>query len=112
MVGGTPASKETPNAPSVHEQHEFVSSVVDEMLAAQSVTLLPPGDKPTVVSPLGLMPKRRTTKFRLTVNMRYMNRHLGKKAFTFKGLKGLADLAKRGDHAVFYDLMSGYYHVG
>ena len=65
-----------------------------------------------VVSPLGVVPKRGTDKFRLTVNMRYVNKHLGKKAFKFEGLKDLADLAERGDYAVSYDLMSGYYHVG
>ena len=48
----------------------------------------------------------------LTVDMRYVNRHLGKNVFKFEGLKNLADLAERGDHAVSYGLMSGYYHVG
>ena len=65
-----------------------------------------------MVSPLGVVPKRGTDKFRLTVNMRYVTKHLGKKAFKFEGLKDLADLAERGDYAVSYDLMSGYYHVG
>jgi hypothetical protein len=58
------------------------------------------------------VPKKGAGKFRLTVNMRYVNGHLGKKAFKFEGLKDLSDLAERGDHAVSYDLMSGYYHVG
>ncbi len=66
--------------------------------------------KPLVVSPLGVLPKRGTDKFRLTVNMRYVNKHLGEKAFKFERLKDLADLAERGDYAVSYDLMSGYYH--
>jgi len=43
--------------------------------------------------------------------MRY-SRHLGQKAFKFKGLKDLANVAERGDHAVSYGLMSGYYQVG
>ena len=76
------------------------------MLAAHAVTMLPPGDKPMVVSPLDVVPKRGTAKFRLTVNMRYANRHLGKKVFKFEGLKDLADLAERGDNAVSYGLMS------
>jgi hypothetical protein len=65
-----------------------------------------------VVSPLGVVPKRITDKFRLIINMRYVNKHLGKKAFKFEGLKNLADMAERGDYAVSYDLMSGYYHGG
>jgi hypothetical protein len=59
-----------------------------------------------------VVPKGGTDKFRLAVNMRYVTRHLGKKPFKFERLKGLADLVERGDHAVSYDLMSGYYLVG
>ena len=81
------------------------------MVAENAITMLPPGEKPWVVSPFGLVPKRGTNNFHLAVNMRYVNNHLGKKAFKFKGLKDLADLAERGDHAVSYDLMSGHYHV-
>jgi hypothetical protein len=104
-----PPRREFANAPSALEHSDFVSGAVEEMLAADAVTLLPPGEKPMVVSPLGVVPKRGIDKFRLTVNMRYVNKHLGKKAFKFEGLK---DLAERGDYAVSYDLMSGYYHVG
>jgi hypothetical protein len=107
-----PLAREMRNAASALEHMEFVSGAVAEMLAEGAVTRLPPGEKPTVVSPLGVVPKRGTNKFRLTVNMRYVNRHLGKKVFKFEGLKDLADLAEKGDHAVSYDLMSGYYHVG
>ncbi len=94
------------------EHNEFVSGAVEEMLGTDAMTLLPPRGKPQVVSPVGVMPKRGTDKHRLTVNMRYVNKHLGKKAFKFEGLNDLADLAERGDYAVSYDLMSGYYHVG
>ncbi len=59
-----------------------------------------------------MVPKRGTDKFRLTVNMRYVNKRLGEKAFKFERLKDLSDLAERGDYAASYDLMSGYYHVG
>ncbi len=61
---------------------------------------------------MGVVRKPRTYEFRLTVNMRYVNRHVGSKAFKFEGLKDLADLAEKEDYAVSYDLMSGYYHVG
>jgi len=89
-----------------------VSGSVSKMMAEGDVPRLPPGEKPMVVSLLGVVPKRGNNKFRLTVNMRYVNRHLGKKIFKFEGLKDLADLAERRDHAVSYDLMPGYYHVG
>ena len=81
------------------------------MMATGAVTMLPEGEKPWVVSPLGVVPNKGTYKFRLTVNMRYVNRHLGEKKFKMEGMKDLADLAEKGDHAVSFDLTSGYYHV-
>ena len=82
------------------------------MLAAHAVTLIPPSENPTAVSPLGVVLKQGTDKFWLTVNMRYVNRRLGKKVFKFEGLKNLIDLAERGEYAVSYDPISEYYHVG
>ncbi len=58
-----------------------------------------------------MVPKRGTDKFRLAINIGYVNRHLGQKAFKFEGLKDLPVLAERENHAVSYDLMSGYYHL-
>jgi hypothetical protein len=62
--------------------------------------------------PVGGGAKEGENKFRLMVNMKYVNRHLGQKAFKFEELKDLADLFERGDHAVSYDLLSGCYHMG
>ena len=104
--------KEMPNAPSAMEHSGFVSGAVAEMLSAGAVTLLPLYKKPAVVSPLGVVPKPHTNKYRLTVNLRYVNRHLEKKVFKLEVLRDLANLSERGDRAVSYDLMSGYYHVG
>jgi len=115
MVLWTPVAPERKamlNAPSALEHNTFLSRAVAEMLSAGALTLLPLGQKPTMVSPLGVVPKPHTSKYRLTVNLRYVNRHLGKKVFKFEGLRDLAELSERGDHAVSYDLMSGYYHVG
>jgi hypothetical protein len=101
------------NAQIALEHHDFVSGAVAETLAENAVTGLPQGDKPMmVVSFLEVVPKRGTKKSRLTVNIQYVSRHLDKKIFRLEGLNDLADLAKRGDHAVSYDLMSGYYPVG
>ena len=62
--------KEMCNAPSAIEHIAFVSDVISEMLAAIAVTLLPRGKKPMVVSPLGMVPKPHTKKYRLTVILR------------------------------------------
>ncbi len=55
-----PLSREFMNAPSALKHHEFASGAVAEMLAGNAVTRLPPGEKPMVVSPLGVVPKRGT----------------------------------------------------
>ncbi len=89
-------AREMRNAASAMEHHELVSGAVSEILVEDVVTKLPSGEKPMVVSPLGVVPKCGTNKFRLVVNMRYVNRYLGKKVFQFEGLKDQADLAERG----------------
>ncbi len=65
-----------------------------------------------VVSPIGVVTKPYSDKFRLVINMRYVNKHLAKKVFKFEGLVYLADIAEKGDHSVSYDLKLAYYHVG
>ena len=64
-----PLAKEMANAPSAAEHRDFVPGAVAEMLAGNAVTLLPPGERPWVVSPLGVVRKPRTGKIRLTVKM-------------------------------------------
>ncbi len=64
------------NAPSTLEHCEFVTNEVAEMVDEKTVTMLPPSEKPWVVSPLGVVPKKGTDKFHLTFNMRYCNRQL------------------------------------
>ena len=53
-----PAAKESPNKASAMEHKEFVSGAIAEMLEAGALTLLPKGQRPTVVSPMGVVPNR------------------------------------------------------
>ena len=59
-----------------------------------------------------VVPKGKEGKFRLIINMSYVNDHMVTNKFKFEGLSDLADLAEKGDHTVSFDLTSGYYHVG
>jgi len=110
--GGAPASREVPNSPSALAHEAFVFPALAEMLEAGDVSKLPVGYKPEVVSPLGVVPKGKEGKFRLIISMSYVNDHLVTNKFKFEGLSDLADLAEKGDHALSFDLTSGYYHVG
>ena len=76
-----------------------------------AISIFPEGERPEVVSSLGVVPKGSEGKFRLIINTRYVNEHLVKKKFKFEGLKDLAHMAEKGDHTVSFDLTSGYYHV-
>ena len=53
-----------------------------------------------IVSPIDVVPKPHSDKFRLVINMRYVNRHLAKTVFMFEGLADLAAIAEKGDHSV------------
>ena len=75
-------------------------SAVQEMLAAGAISILPKGERQEVVSPLGVVPKDTEGKFRLIINVRYVNEYLVKKKFKFEGLKYLSNLAEKGDHGV------------
>ena len=85
---------------------------VEEMLASRVISILPKGERPKVVSPLGLVPKGTEGKFRLIINTRYVNEYMVKRKFKFEGLKDLSAMAKKGDKVVSFDLItSGYYPV-
>ncbi len=66
-----PAIKESPSAPSAFEHKEFVSGAIKEIVEAGALTRrILRGQHPTVVSPIGVVPKPHSDKFRLVINMR------------------------------------------
>ncbi len=54
-----PKRREMQNSSFASEHHEVVSNAVAEMVAEKAITMLPPGEKPRVVSPMGVVPKKR-----------------------------------------------------
>jgi hypothetical protein len=113
LVWGTspPIAKEMPNSKSALEHRDFVTKAIADMVEAGAASELPSGVIPTVVSPLGVVPKPHSDKLRLIVNMRYVNDHLVKRVFKFEGLTDIGDMTNKGDYSISYDLTSGYYHV-
>jgi hypothetical protein len=94
-LNGAPAHKEARNSPSALAHAEVVTSALSEILAAGAISKLSTGNKPPVMSPLGVVPKGNSGKSRLIINMRYVNEHLICKKFKFEGLSDLADMAKK-----------------
>ena len=78
-----PATIASPNAPSAFEYKEFVSGAIKAMVEAGALTRLLRGQRPTVVSPIGVIPKPHSDKFRLVINMRYVNKHLAKYIYIY-----------------------------
>ena len=89
-----------------------MNDAIKEMVEAGALTRLPRGQRPTVVSPIGVVAKPHSEKFRLVINTSYVNKHLAKKVFKFEGLGDLADIAEKGDHSVSYDLKIGLLSCG
>ena len=76
MRNSAPIAKEMPNSKLAFEHHEFVTKAIADMEEVGAASALPSGVIPTVVSPLGVVPKPHSDKLRLIVNMRYVNDHL------------------------------------
>ncbi len=89
-----PIPRELRNSKSSNDNHKFVTKAVAEMLEACAVLVLPSGILPIVVSPLGVVPKPRSDKLSLVVNMKCVNEHLAKRVFKFEGLSDLSDMSK------------------
>ncbi len=64
-----PSARELKNSKSSWDHSDFVTKAVDDMITTGTCSVLPPGDLPTVVSPLGVVTKAHSTKLRLIVDM-------------------------------------------
>jgi hypothetical protein len=65
---------------------------------------------PTVVSSSNVVPKSTQGKFRLTVNLRGVNKHMRAPRFRMETLQRSRGKFRKGLWAVNFDLTSGYYH--
>jgi hypothetical protein len=98
------------NSESAMEHASFVDMALAELLAAGAVRHT--SIRPAVVSPLGVVPKPNSKdKFRLIVNMRYVNQAIVVPKFRMETLSSLADLLKSQDFMVSFDLKSGFWHI-
>ncbi len=104
-------ARELINSKSSWDNSYFVTKAISDMLEAGAASALPPGARPTVVSPLVVVTKAHSTKLRLVTSTRYVNEHLTKRVFKFEGLSDLSNMSEKVDYSLSYDLTSGYYHV-
>ncbi len=104
-----PQEREFPNRENFSQQEEaFISEEIRRM--EECGALLRTNIKPIVLSPIHAVPKK-NGKFRLVIDMRYLNSHLIVPKFKMEGLETLASMVEEGDHMFTVDLQDGYYHV-
>jgi ribonuclease HI len=97
------------NHPSADSHADFVDTAIADLLVTQAIAELQ--QPPTVVSPLGVVPKKGTDKYRLVWDGRYVNSHLVIPTFSYETLAVLPDWARLGDWVFTIDLKSGFHHV-
>lgn len=106
---GPPRPRAMSNHPSALQHPSFVGQAVTDLLATQAVMEWP--KRPLVVSPLGVVPKKGSQKYRLIFDGRYVNEHLVIPTFSYETLAQLADWAQPDDYAFTIDLTSGFHHL-
>ena len=104
-----PKKKLFKNHASVAQQAEFVESAILKLLVAGSV-LETDQEHIHICSPLGVVPKK-NNKFRLILDLRYLNQHLASFKFKFEDLRVASQLLDLGDWFFTFDLFNGYHHI-
>ncbi len=98
------------NSRSALEHSTFADLALAELLAASAMRHT--NVRPAVVSPLGVAPKPNSKdKFRLIVNIRYVNHAIVVPKLKMEPLSSLADLLKSQEYMVSFDLRSGFWHI-
>jgi hypothetical protein len=98
-----------PNHKSAFDYAAFVDTAVADLLAtgaAREAT-----GPLTLVLPLGVVPKKGTSKFRLIFDARYLNTHLNVPSFKYESLSAAGEFLKPNDFMFTVDLKSGYHHI-
>lgn len=106
---GPPAPVWLANHSSAYEHTGFVDSAIADLVATGAAE--PVDVQPTCVLPLGVVPKKGTSKYRLIFDARYINEHLVVPSFQYEGLSALPEILQPNDFLFTVDLKSGYHHI-
>lgn len=109
IPGVKPSRRLFTNHASAHEHADFVTTAVHDLIGTGAAVASQ--QRPTVVSPLGVVPKPNGRGFRLILDLRYVNAFLKKHKFKYESAADLRQLIAQGDYLFAFDLQSGYHHV-
>lgn len=97
------------NHSSALEHASFVDGAIEELLATGAARAVE--HQPRCVLPLGVVPKKGSSKYRLIFDARYINSHLHVPSFKYESLSSLTEVLKPNDYMFTIDLKSGYHHI-
>ena len=106
---GPPTQIHQSNQPSALRHAEFVSQEIAALAAGGAVSRC--NATPRCVYPLGVVPKPRSNKLRLILDMRQGNKLMPDRPFRMESLEDIRFLAKPGDVMLAFDLTQGYHHI-
>ena len=107
-LNSMPERRTFKNHGSCSEHADFVAREVKTLVAQGCATEMYP-EEAWVCSPLGVHDNGR--KLRLILDMRYVNTHLARLKFKMEDIRTAAQIYKKGDYLITFDLKSGYHHV-
>ena len=93
------------NQPSALRHTEFVSQEIAALAACGAVSRC--SKTPRRVYPLGVVPKPRSSKLKLILDMRLGNKLMPDRPFRMESLEDIRFLAKPGDVMLSFDLTQG-----
>jgi hypothetical protein len=108
-MDGPPPAVELRNHASAHAAADFVDVAVAALVATGAAE--PVSYRPTVVSPLSVIPRR--GKNRLVLDLSYLNDFVDTSGtkFTYETISTAAEVVQPGDYMFTIDLESAYHHV-
>ena len=96
------------NQDSALNHREFVTEALRELELNRCIKKV--DEQPHICSPLSVVDNGRG-KYRLVINLRYLNQFLWKDKFKYEDLRTAMLMFKQGDFVFSFDLKSGYHHV-
>lgn len=109
LTTASPKRVEFPNHMSVKHYPDFVTTTVQDMLRANAIMRLPPGQVPLIVNPIGVVDTK-APKLRLILDPAYPNQLFRYRSLKYEQLQDMCSYLNPGDYATTTDEKSGYYH--
>lgn len=106
---GPVAPRASPNKPGASKHAAWLRETLHALSGKGAIQQCARSDL-AVISPLDVVPKKQPGKFRLILNLRYVNANLVVTRFKYESLAMVPDVWQEGDGTVSIDLTDGYYH--